>query len=204
MFFKYILKCKNIRPLALIKFRTLIFKLAIYIGLFPNVRCNGDVRVVQSLNIQGRGEIALGHSCSLGFYPSPNMYHGECYLEARYPDSKLIIGDRVFINNNAVVIADKSIIVIGDDTLIGPNFFCIGSNFHPLNPTKRLTSEYQSKPIYIGRNVFIGANVTILQGVTIGDNSVIAAGTTIYNDVPANTIVKIDTTQIQFFDLRCD
>ena len=204
MFFKYILKCKSVRPLALIKFRTSMFKLAFNIGLFPNVKCNGDVRVIQSLNIRGQGEIILGRNCSLGFYPSPNMYRGECYLEARYPNSKLIIGDRVFINNNAVVIADKSIIVIGDDTLIGPNFLCIGSNFHPLNPVKRLTDEYQCKPIYIGKNVFIGANVTILQGVTIGDNSVIAAGTTIHSNIPANTVVKLDSMNIKLSNLRCD
>lgn len=44
-------------------------------------------------------------------------------------------------------------------------------------------------PIVVGRNVWIGSNSTILQGVTIGDNSIIAAGSVVTKDVPANAIV---------------
>ncbi|MCY1423806.1 Galactoside O-acetyltransferase [compost metagenome] len=40
----------------------------------------------------------------------------------------------------------------------------------------------------IGTNVFIGANVTVLKGVTIGDNSVIANGSVVNRDIPANVI----------------
>ena len=195
MFIRYLLKCKKIRPLVTIKARSLWFSVMYRCGLLPNVQCEGRVSVVQSLSLQGRGKIVLGNACSLGVYPSPNLYHGECYLEARNPESKLVIGNRVFINNNATIIADKSLIHIGDDTLIGPNFTCFDSNFHPLCPTKRLSADYRCKPVRIGRNVFIGANVTILQGVNIGENSVIGAGVVISNDVPANEIVKVAIAQ---------
>lgn len=144
----------------------------------------------QSLNIQGKGKLILNDDCVLGVYPSPNLYHGECYLEARHDSAEINIGKRVYINNNAVIIADKTSITIGDDTLIGPNFTCFDSNFHSLHPEKRLSSDYRCKLVTIGRNVFIGANVTILQGVTIGDNSVIGAGAVITSDVPADVIVK--------------
>lgn len=40
----------------------------------------------------------------------------------------------------------------------------------------------------IGDHVWIGANVTILKGVTIGENSVIASGSIVTKDVPANTM----------------
>lgn len=190
MFFNYLLKCKKIRPLITIKFRTIRFNMAHRLGLYPNVSCQGDVRVVQSLNLQGRGSITLGRDCSLGVYPSPNLYYGECYLEARHPEAKLVIGERVFINNNAAIIADKSNISIGDDTLIGPGFTCFDSNFHSLNPDKRVTGDYKCKPVTIGRNVFIGANVTILNGVTIGDNSVIGSGIVVSRDVPADVICQ--------------
>lgn len=168
----------------------------------PNVSCQGNVRVVQSLHLQGSGQITLGRNCSLGVYPSPNLYHGECYLEARHPEAKLIIGERVFINNNATIIADKSIVTIGDDTLIGPGFTCFDSNFHPLHPNKRLSGDYKCKPVSIGNNVFIGAGVTILQGVTIGDNSVISAGVVIDMDVPSNTIAKRNVYSISHVPLR--
>lgn len=152
--------------------------------------------MVQSLSLQGRGKIVLGDSCSLGVYPSPNLYHGECYIEARNPEAEVIIGERVFINNNATIIADKSSIQIGDDTLIGPNFTCFDSNFHPIQPEKRLSKEYSSKPVSIGSNVFIGANVTVLKGVSIGDNSVISAGSVIENNVPANTIFRCERNML--------
>ncbi len=177
--------------------------MAYRLRLIPNVVCQGNVRVIQSLHLQGRGEITLGRDCSLGVYPSPNLYHGECYLEARHPEAKIVIGDRVFINNNAAIIADKSVINIGDDTLIGPNFTCFDSNFHSLHPEKRLSNDYRSKPVTIGRNVFIGANVTVLQGVNIGDNSVIGAGAVIVSDVPADAIVK-SGVGLEFFKLTRD
>nr|WP_251068900.1 DapH/DapD/GlmU-related protein [Shewanella sp. NKUCC06_TVS] len=167
----------------------------------PGVVCSGKVRVAQSLNIQGKGRFLLNKGCILGCYPSPNLYRGEFYLEARHSTAKIDIGERVFINNNANIIADKTSITIGDDTLIGPNFICFDSNFHSLHPAKRLSSDYQCKPVNIGRNVFIGANVIILQGVSIGDNSVIGAGSIISQDIPANVIVKAGQG-LAFFDLK--
>ena len=43
-------------------------------------------------------------------------------------------------------------------------------------------------PIHIGNNVFIGANSMILGGVDIGDNVIIAAGSTVVTSLPANTV----------------
>lgn len=47
---------------------------------------------------------------------------------------------------------------------------------------------YTTKPVHIGKNVWIGAGCIILRGVTIGDNSVIATGTLVTKDVPANVL----------------
>lgn len=47
----------------------------------------------------------------LGIYPSPCFYHGEhgeFYLEARSVNKIIDIGLQVYINNNAIVIADKN------------------------------------------------------------------------------------------------
>lgn len=190
MLFDYLFKLKKIRPLVTIKMRTLIFNSLYSLRLLPNVICRGEVKVVQSLRVQGAGIIELGKSCVLGVYQSPFLYSGECYIEARNIGAKVTIGNRVSINNNATIIADKSEIKIGDDTLIGPGFTCFDSNFHPIDPSNRLGNDYRCRPVNIGMNVFIGANVTILQGVTVGDNSVIGSGVVVDNDVPSNTIVK--------------
>lgn len=88
----YLLKCKKIRPLITIKRRTIVFNVLYKLKLLPNVVCFGNVRVIQSLNLQGKGKLNLGDGCMLGIYPSPNLYHGECYLEARSSTAEINIG----------------------------------------------------------------------------------------------------------------
>lgn len=146
------------------------------------------VKVVQRITIQGWGAIEIGEGAQLGVYPSPGFKRGEFYLEARNAKARIVIGKNVMINNDCTIIADKSTIEIGDNTLIGPSFLCIDSNFHPLDPTQRLTSNYSCQSVKIGKNVFIGARVTVLKGVSIGDNTVIAAGSVVVKDVPSGVI----------------
>ena len=95
------------------------------------------------------------------------------------------IGNRVFINQNCTFysLAD---IVIGDDVMIGPNVSLIASE-HPVAPSQR-RAYLLGKPITIERGVWIAAGVTIIGGVTIGENSVVAAGSVVTHDVPANTL----------------
>ncbi|EHI5143319.1 transferase [Vibrio alginolyticus] len=185
---------KKIKPKAIITYRSLVFFSLAKLKYFSNVNFEKKIKIIQRVSIQGEGFITFKEGCVMGVFPSPNFYKGEIYLEARSSTSKINIGRRVFINNNAAIISDKSSITIGDDTLIGPNFICFDSNFHPLNPEKRLSDDYSCNPVTIGNNVFIGANVTVLQGVTIGDNSVIGAGLVVCSDIPSNVIVKASST----------
>ena len=46
-----------------------------------------------------------------------------------------------------------------------------------------------TKPIVIGRNAWLGADVKVLAGVTIGENAIVAAGSVVTKDVPANMVV---------------
>lgn len=45
------------------------------------------------------------------------------------------------------------------------------------------------RPIHIGRRCFIGGGSIIMPGVTIGDESIVAAGAVVFDDVPSRTIV---------------
>jgi len=45
-----------------------------------------------------------------------------------------------------------------------------------------------AKPVYIGKNVWITTRCIILPGVRIGDNSIIAAGSVVTKDIPANCL----------------
>lgn len=96
------------------------------------------------------------------------------------------IGKDVFINQNCTMY-DLGGIDIADGVMIGPNVSLITSG-HPVAPSRRRAGVTAS-PIIIHRNVWIAANVTVIGGVTIGENSVIAAGSVVTKDVPANTLV---------------
>ena len=97
----------------------------------------------------------------------------------------LKIGKYVFINSGCRF-QDQGGITIGDGTLIGHNVVMATIN-HGLAPESR--GDNIPAPIVLGRNVWVGANATILPGVTIGDNAVIAAGSVVTKDVPANVVV---------------
>ena len=96
------------------------------------------------------------------------------------------IGRNVFINQNCTFY-DLGGLDIGDDVLIGPNVSIITSG-HPVQPTGRHGVTI-AKPIVIERNVWIAANATIIGGVTVGENSVVAAGSVVTRNVPANSLV---------------
>ena len=96
------------------------------------------------------------------------------------------VGSRVFINQNCTFYSLAEII-IGDDVMIGPNVNLITSE-HPVAPSQRHAYIF-GKPIIIERGVWIAAGATILGGVTVGENSVVAAGSVVTRDVPANSLV---------------
>ena len=112
-----------------------------------------------------------------------------------YPNSRLTIHRKVFINNYCSVNCLGSI-EIGENTLLGE-----GVKMYDHNHDFRWTDDKQLQVdrddfkigyIKIGRNCWIGSNVTILKDVEIGDNVIIGANCLIYKSVPANSIVRTD------------
>ncbi|RED56016.1 acyltransferase [Cohnella lupini] len=98
--------------------------------------------------------------------------------------ANLIFGDHVYINAGVGIAASKEI-VIGDNVKIGPRTSIFDSNYHRMDSADK---GELSKKVTIGNNVWIGADCTILPGVTIGDNSVIAAKSTVNKDIPGNVL----------------
>lgn len=95
------------------------------------------------------------------------------------------IGQNVFINH-ACSMLDLGGITIEDDVMIAPRVN-ITTEEHPIPPAER--RQIFCKPVRIKRNAWIGMGVTILAGVTIGENSVVAAGAVVTQDIPDNTVV---------------
>ncbi|MDB5803058.1 MAG: bacterial transferase hexapeptide family protein 1 [Betaproteobacteria bacterium] len=99
---------------------------------------------------------------------------------------EISVGRNVFINQNCTFF-DLGGLAIADDVLIGPNVSLITSG-HPIAPSQRRDAVI-AKPIAIERNVWIAAGATVIGGVTVGENSVVAAGSVVTKNVPANMLV---------------
>lgn len=89
-----------------------------------------------------------------------------------------------------------SLFVASSDIHIGKNSTLayrtlLTTNANPNAPYNKLCKIYPPihKEIYIGDNVWVGAGAVILPGCKIGNNSVIAAGAVVCNDVPDNVMV---------------
>ena len=130
----------------------------------------------------------FGKNVNLGVQPSHHLYSGYGYIDARKEQSKIVIGDNVWINNNFMIVSEGEGIEIGAKTLIGLNVEISDSDFHDLHPDRRMGGIPKTAKVLIGKNVFIGSNVKILKGVTIGDNSVIANSSVVTKSISANVI----------------
>ena len=98
----------------------------------------------------------------------------------------LNLGKNVFMNFNCTIL-DCAKVVIGENTLFGPNVQ-IYTPLHPMNVEERLTWAEYAKTVIIGKNCWIAGNVTILPGVNIGDNVIIGAGSVVTKDIPSNSL----------------
>ena len=98
-----------------------------------------------------------------------------CFIE-----NDVIIGNNVTVKNNVSLYDGMR---IEDDVFIGQNTaFC--NDRYPKSKNK----NFKLEPIVIKKGASIGANATILPGVIIGENALIAAGSTVTKDVLPDTI----------------
>jgi acetyltransferase-like isoleucine patch superfamily enzyme len=133
----------------------------------------GDAAEIRALFSQ-----LIGRPVDEGFLLIPPFYTAG--------GNEIRVGRNVFINQNCTF-HDLGGLDIADDVMIGPNVSIITAG-HPLEPSRRRAVTI-GKPIVIERNVWIAAGATIIGGVTVGENAVVAAGSVVTRDVPANALV---------------
>ncbi|MBE0674850.1 MAG: WxcM-like domain-containing protein [Bacteroidales bacterium] len=100
-----------------------------------------------------------------------------CFIE-----NDVIIGDRVTVKCG-VQLWDG--LRVEDDAFIGPNV----TFTNDLWPKSKQHPKQFLKTV-VKRGASIGAGATILPGITVGENSIVAAGAVVTQDIPANAIVK--------------
>lgn len=95
------------------------------------------------------------------------------------------VGENFYAGFNCTIL-NMAEVRIRNNCLIGPNvgIYTVG---HKINSLERLKAGY-AKSITIGNNVWIGGHCVIIGGIKIGNNSIIAAGSTVTKNIPENTI----------------
>lgn len=89
-------------------------------------------------------------------------------------------------SGNNLIISKKSV-TLGKNCAIAFGVTIADHDFH--KTYKNGNENPETLPIVIGDDVWIGMNATILKGVTIGNGAVIAAGSVVTKDVPAQSMV---------------
>jgi acetyltransferase-like isoleucine patch superfamily enzyme len=147
----------------------------------------GTVRLNVPLSCDGLGHVTIGANVGIGYRPAPMIGDGMVKLQARSPESRIIIGGGTKFSNNVQVIAEKRI-TIGSRCLIGDAVLIMDSDGHALAAHERHDASPATDEIFIEDIVFIGSRVIILKGVTIGKDSVVGAGSVVIRSIPSGVI----------------
>lgn len=159
-----------------------------------------NLQVYNKLYVWGEGRVIIGDDFKFtsgdSINPICKNIRGAIYTVTS--ESRIEIGDRVGISS--ACLWSKELIKIGNDVNIGGDCLIIDNDAHPHEYMKRRRS-YEAKvgkeeylktiptaPIVIEDDVWIGARCQILKGVHIGARSIIAAGSIVTKDVPADCI----------------
>ena len=126
-------------------------------------------------------DFSMGHKATFILNGYCNIFSGTTISIQN--GATLTLGN-CLINNKVSIICSQSI-TIGDMTDIASGVSIRDSDGHAIFPK---TKDSIKSPIIIGNNVWIGANAMILKGVHIGDGAVIAAGSVVTKDIPADSV----------------
>lgn len=165
-----------------------------YFRLVANVRFGKKPKIFGVPIIRSpRGNILIGDRVQLissSWRSSASALASRVRLRTFSDSATIVVGDGVGINGGSVTARSRRI-QIGKDTMIGADCVIMDSDFHRLWPPDErynYSGEEADADVNIGERVWIGARCMVLKGVTIGENSVIAAGSVVANDIPANCL----------------
>jgi acetyltransferase-like isoleucine patch superfamily enzyme len=128
-----------------------------------------DLRRNARLTINGRGRVSIARSARI-------LVLDDAHLE---------IGHETTINYNAVITCVEHI-SIGLNCAVSWNTNILDGNIHELVVAG--VPRPRTRPVSLGDHAWIGCGATVL-GATIGAGAVVAAGSVVTTDVPAQVVV---------------
>lgn len=159
-----------------------------------------NMQVYNKVYVRGEGQVFIGDDFlfTSGDCINPICKNIRGSLITVTSESRIIIGDRVGISS--ACLWSKELIKIGNDVNIGGDCLIIDNDAHSHNYMERRRlnivsvseenslKSIPSAPILIENDVWIGARCQILKGVHIGARSIIAAGSIVTKNIPADVV----------------
>lgn len=122
-----------------------------------------------------RHTLSLGKNALIEASCAVCTWHGDVVLE-----------EGASIGIGSIVIGP---VLVGEKSMCGQNCFISGQSHCYEDVSRSFRAQgFQTEQVIIGKSVWIGSNAAILPGVKIGDHSVIGAGSTVVDDVPAFSV----------------
>ncbi|HEX4946879.1 MAG TPA: acyltransferase [Blastocatellia bacterium] len=131
------------------------------------------------LRLRGGGQVIFGDDVIIG--AATDIFTHDHAATVR-------VGHRGFLNGARFSAVER--IEIGDDAVVA-DARLMDTDFHSLSKRRQQReAPIGAAPIHIQNNVWIAAGSAVLKGVKIGENSVIAFGSVVVKDIPANVIAS--------------
>jgi acetyltransferase-like isoleucine patch superfamily enzyme len=193
---------RKITLIQVIKSKYLKLKFKEKLDLKGPIRILGNLPV---LKLPGQSKIIIGKKVVLNSdaVHSNTALTYNCTLACGL-NGTIVIGDNSMLNGVSITAYKK--VIIGKNCQIASCTLISDTDFHPIDPSIRLResmgykidhSDVNKEEVLIGDNVWIGWGSIILKGVKIGNNSIIAAGSVVVNDIPANVIAAGNPAKVK-------
>lgn len=135
--------------------------------------------------------ISIGKCATIIGEPSEQVKLGVWGRES--DQGEITIGDFVLISPGTRITAGDKI-EIGNSVMMANSVYITDSDWHGIYDRSHRADTIS--PVVIHDNVWLGDRSTVLKGVTIGENSIVAAGSVVTKDVPANVVVAGNPAQV--------
>lgn len=140
---------------------------------------NNVIKASAGFKITTGGYLEIGKNC---------VIQEHVFFQLTKPRPKVIIGNDIIVGRGSIITA-KSLIKIGDYTIIGPFVQIIDHN-HSFRREKLIRDQNAViEDVIIGEDVWIGGGAKILCGVNIGRGAVVGANTVVTKDIPPYAVV---------------
>lgn len=132
-------------------------------------------------------DIRIGQGVTVGAFAEILIYRRSAHSSV---PGELVLHDGAVISTGVNIRAAGGRIEIGEKSMLGQHCVVVAAN-HTTAPGKPFANTAWDETrtgVVLGRNVWVGANSTLLPGCRIGDNTLIAAGSVVRGEVPANEL----------------